>query len=412
MCSASQLRMQELVDELNEAARTYYSDSNEPPMTDATYDRLMRDLICLEEETGVILPDSPTSRVGYEVVGDKIQHYSKILSLKDTKSIDELQHFLGEMEALLSWKLDGVSIVLYYLNSNLIKAVSRGDGLYGKDITKNVLLMRNIPKTIDLKSLLIVRGEGCLSLSEFEQINRTKEGEKYSNARNLAAGLINGTKTTSILLRHMSFIAHSIVHIEGVGRKIQTRHEQFAYLESIGFKVVPFTKVVNYTLNKAINDYEKGVENFEFPTDGLVLALDDISYGESLGATMKHPKHSMAFKWEDISVITTVRGMKWSVSQTGLITPVVLLEPVQLEGTIVKQANLHTLKIFKGLDIGIGDTVSVHKANMIIPEVEENLTRSRTEEYPRQCPICGGETTVVTSEKTEKLYCYHCGRKE
>jgi DNA ligase (NAD+) len=406
------VRMKELVDELNESSRKYYSggeEDDEPPMTDACYDRKLSELMFLEQETGVKLPNTPTIRVGFEeAVEGKVKHYSPVLSLKDTKSIDDLLHFLGENEGILSWKLDGISIVLYYANGNLVRALSRGDGLWGKDITKNVMLMRNVPKTISTKSNLIIRGEGCLSLREFEQIKRTKEGEGYRNPRNLAAGLINGTRTTNTLLRHMSFIAHSVILMEGIGGNIKTLCEQFLYLQTLGFRVVPHHKVQNYTLKRIIEDCSESVKYFEYPTDGLVLALDDLEYGKSLGTTAKYPKHSMAFKWPDVMVLTHVIGMKWSVSQTGLITPVALLEPVELEGTTVKQANLHTLKGFFDLGIGVGDTVRVYKANKIIPEIDENLTRSGTEAYPLSCPKCGGGTKVIASEKTIKLYCTSC----
>lgn len=408
-------RMADLIDILNDAARKYYTPHNdeESPISDAQYDRYLSELIHLEAETGIRLKGSPTMKVGFtEPEEGKIKHYSPILSLKDTKSIDELLRFLGEKEGILSWKLDGVSIVLYYSFGTLQQAVSRGDGHYGKDITKNVILMKNVPMTIPIKNNVIIRGEGCMSLKDFDKIKKTKEGEKYSNPRNMVSGLVNTTRTTNVLLRHMSFIAHSVILIEGHGRDIATRYKQLGHLKSLGFKVVPHTKVLNFELVPEIDKYTREIDSFEFPVDGLVLALNDIRYGDSLGATAKFPKHSMAFKWPDISVTTTVTGMKWSVSTTGLITPVVIFEPVWLEGTEVKQANLHSLKIFEDLSIGIGDTIEIFKANKIIPQVRENLTRSRTELYPTYCPVCGRETTVVITDKTRKLYCYHCGGKD
>lgn len=407
------LKMEELVADLNDAARKYYSgkDGEETPISDSKYDKMLAELLYLEEKHGYRLPNSPTSRVGFEEVEGKVKHYAPVLSLKDTKSVDEMLYFLGEKEGVLSWKLDGAAIVLYYKHGNLALALSRGDGMYGKDITKNVILMRYVPRFLPVKSNIIIRGEGCLSLKEFEQLKKTQEGEKYKNPRNLAAGLINGRKTTSTLLRHMSFITHSAVLIEGPGRDIRSRFEQLGYLKSLGFRIVEHAKVANYKLKHEIEWFTNHVEDYEFPVDGLVLALDDLDYGESLGATARWPKHSLAFKWPDEMALTRVTGMKWSVSQTGLITPVVLLKPVVLEGTEVKQANLHTLKIFEELGIGIGDTLQIYKANKIIPEVEENLTRSKTEKYPRHCPICNSETTVVETEKTRKLYCYNCGGK-
>jgi len=409
--SPTAISMEELVETLNNASQKYYSgDSDETPISDAKYDKLLSDLLYLEDKNGYRLPNSPTSRVGFEETDGKVKHYAPVLSLKDTKSLDELFHFLGDNEGVLSWKLDGVSIVLHYKYGNLVKALSRGDGQYGKDITKNVMLMRYVPKTLSIKNDVIIRGEGCMSLKDFDQIKNTQEGERYSNPRNLASGLINGTKTTNVLLRHMSFVAHSVTLMEGYGRQLTTRYEQFDYLNQLGFRVVPHVRVVNYELKKEIAWFSDAVESFEFPTDGLVLALNDLEYSDSLGFTAKYPKHSMAFKWVDTMARTRVVDMKWSVSQTGLITPVVLLEPVQLEGTVVKRANLHTLKRFKELGIGKGDILQIYKANKIIPEVEENMTRSRTEEYPRFCPKCGAETKAVISEKTEKLYCTDCAK--
>lgn len=410
---SKETRMADLIDILRDAARKYYSprDDEESPLSDAQYDRYLSELMRLEEETGIRLEGSPTMKVGCtEPEEGKIQHYAPILSLKDTKDIDELLRFLGEREGILSWKLDGISIVLYYSMGLLQRAVSRGDGHYGKDITKNVILMRNVPTTLPIKNNVIIRGEGCMSLKDFDQIKKTKEGEKYSNPRNMASGLINSTKTTSVLLRHMGFIAHSVVLMEGHGRKITSRYEQLGYLYRLGFNVVPHRRVLNFELHDEIERYTQDIEDFEYPVDGLVLSINDIPYGDSLGCTAKYPRHSMAFKWPDEVGVTRVTGMKWSVSGTGLITPVVQFEPIILEGTIVKQANLHTLKIFEDLAIGVGDRLEVFKANKIIPEVRENLTRSRTEVIPEYCPVCGSPTHIVITNKTHKLYCHDCGK--
>jgi DNA ligase (NAD+) len=407
----SELRMQKLITLLHDAAKKYYTGTDESPLTDIQYDRYLEELKDLEAAAGYKLASSPTVKVGYEEVDDKIRHYSPILSLKSTKNIDELLYFLGEEDGMLSWKLDGISIVLYYQGGHLERAVSRGDGLYGKDITKNVLMMRSVPQYIGIKNTVIIRGEGCISIDDFETLKRTEEGESYRNPRNLAAGLINGTKTTNALLHHMTFVAHSIIFIEGSGRNLTTRMDQMDYILNLGFEVVPHIKVANYNLKEQIETMTDMVNNFQFPVDGLVLVINDISRGSALGATSRFPRDSMAFKWPDASKLTTVTGVKWSVSQTGLITPVVLFKPVELEGTTVKQANLHNLKGFESLAIGIGDTIEIFKANKIIPEVEENLTRSGTENHPRKCPVCGSATTVLASEKTRKLYCYPCGER-
>ena len=408
-------RMVELIDILNDACQKYYSPTpdDEVTMSDAQYDRYLSELIHLEADTGIKFEGSPTMKVGFtEPEEKKIRHYAPVLSLKDTKNVDDMLYFLGEEEALLSWKLDGVSIVLYYSFGALQRAVSRGDGHQGKDITKNVMLLQNVPLNIPLKHNLIVRGEGCVSLKDFDRLKKTAEAEKYSNPRSMASGLINGTKTTNVLLRHMHFIAHSIVMVDGPERSsLTTRSRQLDYLKRLNFKVVRYVHVYNYQLKSQIENYTSEIERFEFPVDGLVLTLNDIKLSDSLGATAKYPKHSIAFKWPDEIALTTVTGMKWSVSSTGLITPVVTFTPVNLEGTDVKQANLHTLKVFEELEIGKGDTLRIFKANKIIPEVLDNLTRSGTEEYPKYCPVCGTETTVVANEKTRKLYCFMCGNR-
>jgi len=409
----TELKMKQLVTILNDACRAYYSGIDESPMTDAQYDKYLDELRKLEEAAGYQLAESPTIKVGYEEMEDKIKHYAAILSLKDTKNIDELLHFLGEQEGLLSWKLDGVSIVLYYQNGKLDRAVSRGDGEFGKDITRNVMLIQNVPKTIDTKNTTIVRGEGCIPISSFETLKQTPEGEKYRNPRNLASGLINSKLgTRDNLLENLTFIAHSIIFVSGYGRTLKTKTELFLYLMGLGFNVVPHVKVLNYTLKHEIDKFTNDVVNFDYPVDGLVLTLNNLEYGNNLGSTAKFPRDSMAFKWPDEVALTKVKGMKWSVSQTGLMTPVVIVAPVELEGTTVKQANLHSLKIFEDLAIGIGDTLEIFKANKIIPEVKENLTRSGTEIYPRTCPVCGNATVVMNGLKTRKLYCIICGKDQ
>lgn len=397
-------RIKELIYILNEASRQYYSSDDESFLTDKEYDEYLEELSKLENDSGIYFPDSPTINVGHKE-DDKVKHYSPILSLRDTKNIDEMLYFLGDKDGILSWKIDGVSIVLHYENGKLKLALSRGDGHYGKDITKNVMLIDDVPKTIPVMDTLIIRGEGCISLKNFDLIKKTVEGEKYSNPRNLASGLINSTKTTNILLNSMHFIAHSPILLGKKAQHIETRCEQLGYLQGLGFNIVPHSRISNFQLKTEIEKYTNDIENFEFPVDGLVLILDDILYGETLGYTAKFPKHSIAFKWPDEIKHTTVTSVEWSVSNANLITPILLFKPISLEGTIVKRANLHNLKNFKKLGIGIGDLISVYKANKIIPVVLENFTRSNTEEYPKQCPICGTTTYIIKNDKTEKLYC-------
>jgi len=404
-------RMQKLVLFLNDAAKSYYNGIGESTLTDKQYDLYLLELKELEEAAGYHLEDSPTNRIGFEESGDKIKHPFPILSLKDTKNIADLLYFLGEEEGLLSWKLDGVSIVLYYRYGVLTHAVSRGDGMYGRDITENVLLMSAVPQTISLQNDLIVRGEGCMAIDDFETLKQTPEGERYRNPRNLAAGLINSISAKPVVIGRLTFVAHSVMMINGYGRNLKTKDEQLRYLEDLGFEVVPYVKVANYFLTQEIEHFTYELPTYEYPVDGLVLTMNSIDHGLSLGKTLRYPRDTMAFKWEDASKLTKVKGMKWSVSPTGLITPVVIVEPTEMEGTTVKQANLHSLKCFEDLQIGIGDTLEIYKANKIIPEVKENLTRSGTEPYPQVCPVCGHETQVVITNKTRKLYCTWCGRE-
>lgn len=403
-------RMQYLIDVLNRNSKLYYTRDGEGCITDYEFDKLLDELSRLEDILGVVLPDSPSRHIGWvELKSDKAPHIRPILSLKSTKSIDELLYFVGEREAVMSWKLDGLSLVLYYSGGKLVNALTRGDGHMGKVIFDKALLMPSIPKEIPTKEDLVVRGEGCISLDEFEAIKRTKSGEQFSNPRNLAAGIINTVARSSILLRHLTFIAHSTVSSTGFQSPIEfTVASELRYLADLGFNVVPHSVIHNFQLKHEVERYTESIANFEYPVDGLVLSLNDIPYRESLGETARFPRGSLAFKWPDEIGTTAVRGMKWSVSRTGLITPVVILEPIDLDGTIVRQANLHSLKGFEDLAIGKGDILEVYKANKIIPEVSSNLTRSGTEPTPHICPRCGGPTRIAESIRTRKLYCDSC----
>lgn len=394
-------RMLYLVRTLNAASEDYHNATS--TMTDHEYDRLEKELQELERETGVILPDSPSTNVGRAPIsGDKARHVRPMLSLKSTKSVDELLYFLKESEGILSWKLDGISIVLYYEDGKFVNALTRGDGSIGKAIFDKALRMATVPKKIKAKGIFVVRGEGCISLSDFDQIKKTKIGEQFSNPRNVVAGIINSIDPPDILLRHVTFVAHSLVLS---GDSFTTRDQQLGYLEKLGFEVVPHNTVLNFRLKYIIEHYIEHLEGFKYPVDGLVLTINDILAGDELGETAKYPRHSMAFKWPDEKKLSTVTGMKWSVSKTGLITPVVIFDQIALEGTTVRQANLHTLKRFEELAIGVGDILEVYKANKIIPEIGANLTRSGTILYPRRCPVCDTETQVVDNTKTRKLYC-------
>ena len=407
-------RMKRLIEILNNARYKYYaSDTDESTLTDKQYNAYLYELSVLEKASGIKLPGSPTELVGYDEPEAKIEHYKPVLSLKDTKDVDELLRFLDGEDGILSWKLDGMSIVIYYEDGHMILALSRGNGRMGKDLTKNVQMMSEIPIDIPAKGKLIVRGEGVISLSDFHKLKQTEEGEHYKNPRNLAAGLINRTRTPSLLMKSVMFVAHSIILSEETDGHILHRHEQLEYLKHLGFDVVHHTLVKNYTLKSKIDEYTFDVDFFNYPVDGLVLEIDHIKRGEERGYTNSHPKHSMAFKWPDASAVTTVIGMEWSVKpETGYITPIVLLEPVELDGTTVKRANLHNVKVFKDLALGVGDKVKVYKANKIIPVIEENLTRSNTFTHPIFCPACGKPTYLTATDVTEKLYCWHCKHGE
>ena len=405
------LRMSTLIDILNDARSKYYSYTDvESPLADFEYDRYLEELQKLEEKTGIVLKGSPTLEVGYfDVENDKIEHFKPVLSLKYTKDISELLSFLGTQEGILSWKYDGVSIILEYAKGRLVRGLTRGDGHYGKDITKNVLLMNGVPPKIPFTQRLIVRGEGCIDLRAFDILKRTKEGEKYRNPRNMASGLITAPKTSNILLKKLDFIVHSVIFLEGQkDYDLKTRSELLEFIKIFGFRIMQYQKVLNFELRHAIEEYTKQASYFCYPVDGLVLTINDIAYGDSLGSTKKYPRYSMAFKWSDETFQTRVTGMKWNVAKSGLITPVVQFEPIDIGGTEVRQANLHTLKKFESLQIGIGDTLRIFKANQIIPEVDDNLTRSGTEKYPDRCPVCGEPTTIVETPLTRKIYCYNC----
>ena len=398
-------RMKELINILNPARFDYYNGLKESELSDKQYDAYSKELMNLESSSGIILSGSPSASVGTCESSDKIKHIKPILSLKDTKNVDDLLRLLKEKEGVLSWKLDGLSIVLYYNDGKLLYALSRGDGHYGKDITTNVKCIKGVPLKIPVKTFTVIRGEGCIATKEFDDIKKTKEGERFSNPRNLAAGLINRKVTSKILLRHMTFIVHNAIVLDEPFEKYS---DQLDYLQSIGFKTVPYLKVLNFELVDAIQRFTEVVSSFAYPVDGLVLVINDLAYAQSLGATAKFPKGSIAFKWPDETKETFVSGIKWSVSKTGLITPVVIFEPVLLEGTVVHQANLHTLKGFEKLQLGYGDTIVVYKADKIIPEVEENLTRSNGFSIPKTCPVCGGKTFIMENDKTKKLYCERC----
>lgn len=400
-------RMKELVAQLNAASKAYYAEDREI-MSNFDYDRLYDELEQLEKETGVTLSNSPTINIGYEAVEElpKERHESPMLSLGKTKSREELQDWLQGKEALLSWKLDGLTVVLTYREGKLAKAVTRGNGEVGEVITNNARTFQNLPVSIAYQGELVLRGEAVITYSDFEKINAEimEEEDKYKNPRNLCSGSVRQLNNEITAKRNVRFYAFALVKAEDVDFS-NSRMRQFSFLREQGFDVVEHLLVKPETIQEAIAAFEKKVESYDVPSDGLVLSYDDIAYGQSLGRTAKFPRDSIAFKWADELRETTLQEVEWSPSRTGLINPIAVFEPVELEGTTVSRASLHNISILRGLKLGIGDKITVYKANMIIPQIAENLTCSDNVEIPAACPVCGKETVVKSVNDTESLYC-------
>lgn len=400
-------RMKELAEKLDKAAREYYQNDREI-MSNLEYDRMYDELQALERETGTVLANSPTISVGYEAVEQlpKEEHESPMLSLDKTKDREALRSFMGVHRTLLSWKLDGLTIVLTYENGQLEKAVTRGNGVVGEVITNNAKVFKNIPLQIPFKGRLVLRGEAVITYSDFEKINATIEDAdaKYKNPRNLCSGSVHQLNNEVTARRNVRFYAFSLVSAEGADFK--NSHEfQFEWLKKQGFDVVEYRVCTGATLDDAMDYFARAVTENDFPSDGLVALYDDIAYGESLGRTAKFPRNAFAFKWADEMKETHLLEIEWSPSRTGLINPVAIFEPVELEGTTVSRASVHNVSILKELELGIGDSIRVYKANMIIPQIAENLTRSRNLEIPNQCPACGMEAAIRKENDVESLYC-------
>ena len=396
--------MEEKVAFLNRAAEAYYQ-RDEEIISNLEYDRLYDQLQALEKETGIVLSGSPTVRVGYEVVSGlpKERHPSPMLSLDKTKDVTALKDWLGDKAGLLSWKLDGLTIVMSYEGGKLTKAVTRGDGITGEVITNNARVFENIPLTIPEKGPVTVRGEAVISYRDFEKINETigDADARYKNPRNLCSGTVRQLNNEITAGRHVKFYAFSLAE----GKDAQFRHQQFQWMKEQGFETVEYVKVNADTVEEAVNGFQERIGAFPLPSDGLVLTFDDIEYGRSLGATAKFPRDSIAFKWKDEMRETTLREILWNVSRTGLINPIAIFEPVELEGTTVSRASVHNLSIVKELALGEGDEIRVYKANMIIPQVAENLTRSGTARPPDKCPVCGSDTVIEDDNGVETLHC-------
>lgn len=400
-------RIKELIDILNEAGKVYYSGTDEI-MSNFEYDRLYDELVELENETGIHMSGSPTSKVGYETLSElpKENHEKPMLSLDKTKSVDTLAEFAGVHKCLLSWKLDGLTVVLTYNNGELVKAVTRGNGYVGEVITPNAKVFKNIPLTIPYKGELILRGEAIITYSDFNRINDSiiDDAEKYKNPRNLCSGSVRQLNNEITAKRNVKLIAFALIKAEGINFH-NSVEEQFEFLEKQGFEVVERKIVDGTTVHSAVQYFSDKIKENDFPSDGLVMIYDDINYGLSLGTTAKFPRNAIAFKWKDETVLTTLREIEWSASRTGLINPVAIFDPVELEGTTVTRASVHNVSIVKELKLGIGDKITVYKANMIIPQIAENITSSGTAVIPDKCPVCGENTQIIESAGASFLYC-------
>ncbi len=400
-------RMKELIGKLDEAAKAYYQEDREI-MSNLEYDKLYDELLTLEKESGVVMANSPTVHVGYEVLSglEKVPHDSPMLSLDKTKSPEDLVGWLGNQKAMLSWKMDGLTVVLTYKNGALHKAVTRGNGKVGEVITNNARVFKNLPSRIPWKGTAVLRGEAIIRYSDFERINQEigETDAKYKNPRNLCSGSVRQLNNEITAKRNVHFYAFSLV--EAQGREEENSVEKnMLWLQSMGFEIVPYIMVDSSTVVKGVREFSEKLPENDFPSDGLVLIYDDVAYGESLGSTAKFPRNSIAFKWADEQAKTRLEEIEWSPSRTGLINPVAIFTPVELEGTTVSRASLHNLSIMDHLELGIGDEIMVYKANMIIPQVSENLTRSGSYEPVEHCPACGAPTKIMTENDVKLLYC-------
>lgn len=399
-------RMKELIELLNKASKLYYQE-NTSMMTDFEYDRLYDELVKLESETNTVLENSPTINVEPESTSSsltKVEHPSPMLSLGKTKSVDDLVDFIGDEEGLLSWKLDGLTIVLTYDNGFLTSGVTRGNGTIGELVTENVKQFRNVPLTIPYKGHLVLRGEAVIKYSDFKRMNEEAgDGStQYKNPRNLCSGSVRQLDSKVTYNRCVNCIIFALIESDN---KFELKSEAFAWLKNQGFEVVEHFKVNKENIPVTVEKYKELILDYDIPSDGLVLTFDNIKYGNSLGSTAKAPKHSIAFKWKDETVATTLREIDWMVSRTGLINPVAVFDPIELEGTIVSRASVHNVSILKGLHLGIGDTINVYKANMIIPQIGSNDTQSDNVHIPDTCPVCGGKTQIIENTDVQYLYC-------
>lgn len=399
-------RMKELISILQEASRLYYQFST-PIMTDFEYDKLYDELVELEKETNTILSNSPTINVEYEISDslEQVEHPSPMLSLAKTKSVEELKEFIGDKKGILSWKLDGLTIVLTYENGKLVRGVTRGTGIIGEVVTENVKRFKNIPLTIPYKGKLVLRGEAIIKYSDFNRMNEElgEDSTQYKNPRNLCSGSVRQLDSNITAGRNVNCIIFSLISVEG--QSFNSKLEQYNWLKSLGFEVVEQLEVYKDTMSDSVKEYQDKIKTYDIPSDGLVLTFDDIEYSNSLGNTAKYPRHSIAFKWKDETAKTKLLDVDWQVSRTGLINPIAVFETVELEGTEVSRASLHNISIMEGLKLGIGDNILVYKANMIIPQIAGNLTKSNNVRIPSKCPVCDCKSSIVQVNNVKYLYC-------
>lgn len=400
-------RLTELTALLDEAARVYEQEDREI-MSNFEYDALYDELLALEKETGIVLPGSPTQRAGYEILSElpKERHESPMLSLDKTKDREVLASFTGDRESILSWKMDGLTVVLTYRDGRLWKAVTRGNGEIGEVITNNARVFKNVPLQIPYQGLLVLRGEAVIRYSDFEKINAAieKDEDKYKNPRNLCSGTVRQLNNRITAERNVYLFPFALISMDGEDG-FATRVEQLEYLRELGFEPVQYRVVTGADMAENVQWFADHIAENDFPSDGLVLTFNDIAYGKSLGRTAKFPRNAIAFKWKDETRTTKLLSIEWSPSRTGLINPVAIFEPVELEGTTVSRASVHNLSIMEEMELGIGDEITVYKANMIIPQIAENLTRSGKLPIPATCPVCGGPTEIRALNEAKALYC-------
>ncbi len=398
-------QMKEIIDTLNKASKLYYQ-FNTSMMTDFEYDKLYDKLVELEKETNTTLSNSPTINVETEIVSslEQYPHSQKMLSLAKTKDINQFNEFLGDETGVLSWKLDGLTVVLTYENGNLVRGVTRGNGAVGEVVTDNVKRFKNVPLTIPYLDSLIIRGEAVIKYSDFKKINEQlkDDEEQFKNPRNLCSGSVRQLNSDITAERNINFVVFTLVSTD---KKFVSKYKQLEWLKTLGFEIVEHILVNKYDLTNKVEEFQNRVKRYDVPSDGLVLTFDNIPYSISLGSTEKHPKDSLAFKWQDETRETDLQEVAWSVSRTGLINPVAVFSPVELEGTAVSRASLHNLSIIERLQLGIGDIIHVYKANMIIPQVASNLTKSNTLDIPSTCPACNHKTEIRKINDIKYLYC-------